>query len=1141
MLLCNFTRLSKKTFHTFISILILLQSISAFSANELDLDSDGIENQFDAFETNAAASVDNDKDGFPDEWNSTCLAQCQVDSGLIQDSFLNDTDNDGVPNDIDSDLANDNGKPTLLTAPKEIHATVNADDGSGIIINSIDIDNLVAQISAVDAVDQPSMLTPKAYLNNIELIPNEAGVVILPSGFHIISWVVVDRSGNESDSLEQFVYIYPRVRFNQLTSLSGEGRSAKVTLSLSGDSPVYPVQIDVQVNGILSSAVQADIDASFDISDIHSVVIEGTNLEKQASIEFSIVEDYVNEMDELLVFEVAAVESVQGRSDLFIVDEPRSRHELIITEDFDHDGIPDFCSQTCLALGMQADSDSDNDGIDNVRDAFEFNAAASVDADNDGQPDAWAETCLVQCQTDSGLIRDSLLNDTDNDGATNDVDTDYLNDNGKPVLLTVPQDMHVAVNTIDGKNFIVDTASIEALVAQLSGEDVIDDPSLLTAKAYLNDVWLVPDENGEVILPSGSHTINWVAVDSSGNESEPKAQLVFIYPKVRFTSSISIMGEKGLAKIAVELSGDSPDYPVVINLQVNGLMSSVVQSDLGIDFDLTAIPPLIIEGPDAGLKTQILLPIIEDNLNEPDELLVFDIESLDNTKGHADLFVIDKQRSRHALTITEDFDHDGLPNVCNQVCQELGLVADLDNDNDGIENELDAFEFNAAASVDADNDGQPDVWAETCLAQCQADSGLVQDPILNDTDNDGAPNDIDTDFERDNGKPILLTVPDTIHVAVNTVDGDGVIVDADAVNWHVAQLLAEDVIDSAEELTAKAYLNNVELIPDENGEVILPAGLLAINWVAVDTSGNESEPLIQLVYVYPKVRFKSITSMVGEASEADIIVELTGDSPEYPVAVELQVNGILSSIVQDDLGENFDLSATHTIVIEQGDDPEMINREGHLRVSIIDDNISENDEYLVVELKSVMGIEQSTHEYIVLAKQDEAHELIVTYRNLAPTVELLVLQNNQAVNSIALDGGQVSLVAIVSDSNGSDRHTYSWNLDGIVVDDLTGGSIVFEPSDFDPREYQISVTVTDNGSNPLSGVASQKLTLLTVEEPQITEPPVIESPTEPSSGEAEASDSSSGGGAMAWMLLLLMSLAVVGQDRRYTKIEKHLS
>ena len=917
--------------------------------------------------------------------------------------------------------------------------------------------------------------------------------------------------------------------------MGGEGNETEIWVELSGASPEYPVSVsvNVNVNGLTSVASQDDFNETFIIENTHTVIIEEGQAGLKNKIVVPILEDNQLEGDELLVFEITSLVNTQASSDLFVISEQQKNHELTLTEDFDHDGLPDVCNLTCQELGLVADLDNDNDGIENQFDAFEFNAAASVDTDNDGQPDVWPETCLAQCQADSGLVQDPFLNDTDNDGAPNSIDIDFTNDNGKPILLTAPGTMHLAANNVDGSSLIVDAASVEALIGQLSAMDAVDDFALLTAKAYLNDVEIQRDENGEVTLPTGLLSINWVAVDSSGNESEPLEQLVYVYPQVRFTQLASLGGEGNETEIWVELSGASPEYPVSVNVNVNALTSVASQDDFNETFIIENTHTVIIEEGQAGLKNKIVVPILEDNQLEGDELLVFEITSLVNTQASSDLFVISEQQKNHELTLTEDFDHDGLPDVCNLTCQELGLVADLDNDNDGIENQFDAFEFNAAASVDTDNDGQPDVWPETCLAQCQADSGLVQDSFLNDTDNDGAPNDVDFDFERDDGKPTLLTVPDTIHVAVNTVDGGGVIVDADTINWHFSQLLAEDVIDSSEELSAKAYLNNIELVPDENGEVILPSGLLAINWVAVDTSGNESEPLIQLVYVYPQVRFKSITSTVGEASEAEIIVELTGDSPEYPVTVALQVNGLLSSIVQDDLGGNFDLSAIHTVVIDQGNNPDALNREGLLRVSILEDNISENDEYLVVELKSVVGVEQSTHEYIVLTKQYEAHELIVTYRNLAPTVEVLVLQNNQAVTSIALDGGQVNLVAIVSDNNGSDRHTYSWNLDGIVVDDLTSGSVVFEPSNFEAREYQVSVTVTDNSSNPLSGSITQAFTLVDLNDISISENlEEKKAPVDEVEVAAEASSGSSGGGAMSRMLLLLMTLMVMGRFYR---------
>ena len=120
--------------------------------------------------------------------------------------------------------------------------------------------------------------------------------------------------------------------------------------------------------------------------------------------------------------------------------------------DADNDGYPDAwntsCDITCQNnSGLTLDqslNDTDNDGkinsedafpqdatesvdtdFDNVgdnSDAFIDNAAASVDADNDGYPDAWNAGCDVICQNNSGLTLDQYINDSDNDGAANNVD-----------------------------------------------------------------------------------------------------------------------------------------------------------------------------------------------------------------------------------------------------------------------------------------------------------------------------------------------------------------------------------------------------------------------------------------------------------------------------------------------------------------------------------------------------------------------------------------------------------------------------------------------------------------------------------------------------------------------------------------------
>ena len=67
----------------------------------------------------------------------------------------------------------------------------------------------------------------------------------------------------------------------------------------------------------------------------------------------------------------------------------------------------------------------------------------------------------------------------------------------------------------------------------------------------------------------------------------------------------------------------------------------------------------------------------------------------------------------------------------------LGSVLTLvDSDGDGVNDGVDAFPDNVAASVDVDNDGLPDEWNAACSLLCQIGSGLTLDTLLGDGDND---------------------------------------------------------------------------------------------------------------------------------------------------------------------------------------------------------------------------------------------------------------------------------------------------------------------------------------------------------------------------------------------------------------------
>jgi hypothetical protein len=73
---------------------------------------------------------------------------------------------------------------------------------------------------------------------------------------------------------------------------------------------------------------------------------------------------------------------------------------------------------------------------------------------------------------------------------------------------------------------------------------------------------------------------------------------------------------------------------------------------------------------------------------------------------------------------------------------DVAAYVDPDDDNDGVDDGLDDFPLNAAASLDTDGDGLPNVWNAGCDPTCQDASGLTLD---GDDDNDGVADGEDTD------------------------------------------------------------------------------------------------------------------------------------------------------------------------------------------------------------------------------------------------------------------------------------------------------------------------------------------------------------------------------------------------------------
>src|SRR5690554_2328264 len=245
-----------------------------------------------------------------------------------------------------------------------------------------------------------------------------------------------------------------------------------------------------------------------------------------------------------------------------------------------------------------------------------------------------------------------------------------------------------------------------------------------------------------------------------------------------------------------------------------------------------------------------------------------------------------------------DADGDGHPDRWTLGCDDECVT------NSGLT--LDMFPETAAAWQDDDLDGLPDYWAVGCDVGCQQNSGLTLDAYPNDFDNDGVPDLLDPDNNADNGAPEMQAVPSKRHKSVDTTGVVGLLKYSDL----LTELKAFDAVDGYDltyQATANDALLEVQTIEDEQ-YLLVTVGRQVVQWTAKDNSGNQSEPMEQIVNVYPQIGFVKSESITGENSSAGIEMYLSGVSPVYPLDIELEFDKENSTLSQADIADTINLS-----------------------------------------------------------------------------------------------------------------------------------------------------------------------------------------------------------------------------------------
>lgn len=425
-----------------------------------DIDNDGVENHLDDFPFDAAASIDTDKDGFPDQWN-TGKSQSDSSQALILDAFINDsacwleTHDDGtgecdvlaalIRNTPDGTTKDNNGNLLMLNkANKQImrwsttqnefinplnlgraYATQNHDVSSieySVNHNRIYItyDNgLVTFISDESSYEEQFYLK----MSNISQLVSVGGYLLIVSPLEFWSsyniYTTYDENGNVADSTETyFSNTYEWDEINHRLYFFRDNVSPNDLLSIDID----------QADGSFSNLQDSPYHSSENIippivafSDLKKVLLgsgkfyNGESLELLGALEQS--------------FEFAASFSHLG----FYAYEEEGTSTVALFDVNDYSVLSTFeYINTLIALEVIDESlliITDENG-------FEINTISMGDDDADGLP-AWWERIYGLSDEDA---TDSEL-DNDSDGLSNleeflvstnplesDTDSDGLND-----------------------------------------------------------------------------------------------------------------------------------------------------------------------------------------------------------------------------------------------------------------------------------------------------------------------------------------------------------------------------------------------------------------------------------------------------------------------------------------------------------------------------------------------------------------------------------------------------------------------------------------------------------------------------------------------------------------------------------------
>jgi autotransporter-associated beta strand protein len=341
--------------------------------------------------------------------------------------------------------------------------------------------------------------------------------------------------------------------------------------------------------------------------------------------------------------------------------------------------------------------------------------------------------------------------------------------------------------------------------------------------------------------------------------------------------------------------------------------------------------------------------------------------------------------------------------------------------------------------------------------------------LANDTDVDGDTLSIDgastsvggVTFNADG---LNLTVPalyvGPVSLRYTVTDGKGgrgtanvslIIEGGDASNLPVITVPA-DIVVNATALFTRVQLGTATAVDRNgrrlrvslvNGSLFFAPGEHIVYWQATDADGNTATKA-QKVSVNPLVSL-SKDQVVSEGREVSVEVILNGPAPVYPVLVPYSVSG--------SAGGN-----DHTLVSGVAEISSGVSTS--ISFTVLDDGVADPQEDIVITLDNSVN-----------RGSKRSSRILVSDANIAPVVSLAVGQSGEDRLTVDESSGVVTVTAAVSDANSSDVLTGNWDVGRLINVSSDQAQLSFDPAEQGPGLYQVSYTVTDNGSPALSSTS----------------------------------------------------------------------